>query len=249
MIHPRFLSMVFLLLAATAALADDAPEPKPAPAQPASDYQNRFREQSAKVLSQSEFNKLRAEEEDDWSLMRTLLKAIASIGKFFANLPGWLYWTLVIWMVLALLAIMAHLIYTLVKLIGASRGGAQSPGQAAAIHGELLGVRNLDHQWVFAEANRLAAAGQPEAAIRHFYVGCILWLDRKQHVTFRKSKTNHDYARELAKRPAMASAFTRMTNLFETTAFGEAPATQADCQSMAELSRQLSHELDPSAKI
>ena len=121
-----------------------------------------------------------------------------ALGNLHDSIP-WLYWTLVSWMVLTLVAILAHLIYTLVTLIGGAKRGDLAVQGRQKISGELLGIQDLDFDKVYAEARRLLAASDWIAATRYFYVAAILWLDREGAIVFKRSKTNADYVAELAR--------------------------------------------------
>ena len=83
-------------------------------------------------------------------------------------------------MILALVAILVHLIYTLWKLLTGQRLGPGDERRLAGRGGgELLGIRDLDFDSVYAQARRLLAAADWPAATRYFYVTAILWLDRQ----------------------------------------------------------------------
>ena len=72
--------------------------------------------------------------DDPYAFWRRLREWILSVLKLvtsaLSGLPGWVSWMIVAWMLLALAAILAHLIYTLWKLLGgtswASRAGASA---------------------------------------------------------------------------------------------------------------------------
>ena len=81
------------------------------------------------------------------------------VGGVLKGLPEWLFWAVFVWMVLALVAILAHLIYTLVMLLRGTSSPLRSNLKGGRISGELLGIRDLDFDTVHAEARRLLAAG------------------------------------------------------------------------------------------
>jgi len=176
----------------------------------------------------------------DW--ISSILKQVTSA---LADLPGWVFWMIVAWMVLALAAILAHLIYTLWKLLGgtswASRAGASARGRP----GELLGIRDLDFDSVYGEARRLMTAGDWLAATRYLYVAAILWLDRQGWIAFHTSKTNWDYVGELRARDQIQGPFRRLTDCFESIVYGGQSATVSTSREMANTVQGLLHGSAP----
>jgi hypothetical protein len=171
-------------------------------------FRDRARSAVRDVLAKREFADLHS---DPYAAWRRFFEWIGGLFKRLAdainNLPQWLYWTVVSWMVLTLLAILAHLIYTLVTLLRGTKRADRNSYDRDRISGELLGIQDLDFDKVYAEAKRLLAAGEWTAATRYFYVAAILWLDREGAIVFKRSKTNADYIAELARSagvPALA---------------------------------------------
>jgi hypothetical protein len=163
------------------------------------DYHNRARAAVRDVLASREFADLHS---DPYVVWRRIYEWIGGLFERLADairtLPPWLYWTVVTWMVLTLVAILGHLVYTLTKLLRGTTREPRGAERCDKIAGELLGIQDLDFDKVYAEARRLLAAGDWTAATRYFYVAAILWLDRQGAIVFKRSKTNADYIAELA---------------------------------------------------
>ena len=195
------------------------------------------------VLARPEFADLHA---DPHALQRLIaqwfLSLFERIHSVIRHLPPWLLWIIVAWMVLTLLAILAHLIYTLWKLLGGlSRPSAA--GSSARRRGmELLGIRDLNFDSVYAEACRLMTAGDWLAATRYYYVAAILWLDRQGAIAFRPSKTNGDYLGELRAQTGLQGPFGRLTERFESIIYAGQAATAATSRDMADILEGLLHE-------
>ncbi len=218
-------------------------------------YRDRARTAVHDVLARREFADLHSDPYAAWRQILTWIGTLFQrLGNALKGLPPWLFWIVVAWMVLTLLAILAHLIYTLATLLrGTSRAGNNRGGRDK-IAGELLGIKDLDFDKVYAEARRLLAAGDWPAATRYFYVAAILWLDRQGWIVFKRSKTNCDYIAELSRRagvlalagfspqsPSTIAAqrcpggtptrreegFRRLTELFEPIVYGGRPPTAA----------------------
>ena len=124
-------------------------------------------------------------------------------------------------MILTLVAILAHLIYTLWKLLTGQRLG---PGDERRLAGrgdrELLGIRDLDFDSVYAEARRLLAAADWPAATRYFYVAAILWLDRQGWIVFRPVEDESRLYRRVAGRTRPCKAgFRQLDRGFRVRSF------------------------------
>lgn len=195
------------------------------------------------VLARSEFADVH---QDSYAYWRRVILWIASvfgaIASTLGSLPVWLLWTIVVWMVLALAALLAHLLYTLWQLLGTSSRGAPSGDASRRREGELLGIRDLDFDTVYAEANRLLTAGDWLSATKHLYVAAILWLDRQHWITFKPAKTNRDYLGELRRASRLEGIFGRLTQCFELIVYGGRPATTSTSHDMAKIVEGLLHE-------
>jgi Domain of unknown function (DUF4129) len=160
-----------------------------------------------------------------WAKLSSLLESfLTHAANALQALPSWATWLVLVWMTVTLLAIFAHAAYTLLSI---GRGGVdrrKAPGEGA--ESELLGIRDLDFDRVFAEA--LAARGRRDfpRAIRYGYGAAILWLDQVSWLSFAASKTNRDYVAELRAKPSGAPIFARMTCVFEEVTYGARGATE-----------------------
>ena len=231
----------------TAAVANQANVPDGvahAPRRDASASHLKTRATIDEVLKRREFADLNT---DPYAAQRSILKWISdllhAIVRPLKNLPAWLLWVIVGWMVLALLAILAHLLYTLWMVSGgASLRRFGGKGARQRLQGELLGIRELDFDVVYAEARRLLAEGNWPAATKYLYVAAILWLDRQGCIVFRSSKTNSDYLHELHQRQRCQTEFRRLTVCFESIVYGGRSATGESSQEMAHTIEDLLHE-------
>lgn len=246
-------SAVVLALALSGALAQGAPLVLDRPGTPtassskldtdATAEHRRARTAIEDVLTQPEFANLRQDSNAAWRrVLQWLQSLFEGLDSAFKHVPAWLLWMIVAWMFLALLAILAHLIYTLWGLMGGLSGppGADSPIRRHP--GELLGVRELDFDIVYAQAGRLLAGGDWLAATRHYYVAAILWLDRQGAVAFQLSKTNRDYIEELRTQAVLQGLFGRLTNSFEQVVYAGQAATASTSRDMADAVQGLLHE-------
>ena len=209
-------------------------------------YHQQARLSVEKVLAKPEFADLLADPPAWWlALLAWLTRVAESIASFFQTVPGWLWWTIVIWLILALSAILGHFIYVLYGMIVSSAARWRPGGEGKEDRGELFGIRELDFDAVYQRARELLAAGEWSNATRYLYVAAILWLDRQGWVSFKVSKTNYDYLAELARQPAHRARFGELTDRFESTVYGGQPCTAANCQQMASQLEVLLREVIP----
>ncbi len=204
------------------------------------------REAVAQVLTQPEFRRVHDESQSWGEWLMEKLKALVSwLGNKLWALPAWLSWLIVIWMLLTLVAILAHLVYVVISQIGAGPGRRLDPRRAK---GRIYSVRKENFDAVLAEAQRHIEAGDWMAAVRYFYVAAILWLDRHGKVHFREFKTNHDYIRELTPHAGAQSLFRTLTRSFDLAVYGGQPPSQDTCRAMAAGLESLQREAGPADK-
>jgi hypothetical protein len=206
-------------------------------------YRQIARSAIQEVLARREFADLHADPYAFWRMIGDWIdRFFERVDGFLKGLPPWLFWIVFVWMVLTLLAILGHLIYTLVMLLRGISSPLRSNPQSGRIAGELLGIKDLDFDTVLAEARRLLAAGDWPAATRYFYVAAILWLDRQGWIAFKKSKTNRDYIDELASRSRIQGSFRRLTADFEPIVYGGRTPESSTIHDIATTVESLLHE-------
>ena len=174
------------------------PVPPPSPAPPPSPFHQRTRAAIREVLAQREFADLSG---DPSAAMRRFLRWIESLlgrlGSAIHSLPEWVGRLIVVWMVLALVAILVYNLYLLVITLRGAGRSSSAGGRRRAHPGQLLGVPELDFDAIYAEARRLLAAGDWLAATKYLYVAAPLARPAGA-IAFRLSKTNRDYLGELS---------------------------------------------------
>jgi hypothetical protein len=206
-------------------------------------YHQQARNAIQDVLARREFADLHADPYAFWRIVLHWLDSLFQrIGAVLKGMPEWLFWVILVWMVLTLAAILAHLMYTLVMLLRGTSSPLRANPKGSGLGGELLGIRDLDFDTVYAEARRLLAAGDWPAATRYFYVAAILWLDRQGWIVFKRSKTNRDYIDELAPRARIQGSFRRLTADFEPIVYGGFSPRSSTIHQMATTVEGLLHE-------
>jgi hypothetical protein len=201
----------------------------------------RAREAAAEVLAQPEFRRVHDDSRSWTEWMMDKLKSMAAwLHDRLWELPVWLSWLIIVWMLLTLVAILAHIVYIIISQFGT--GSGRRPGRRAA-QGRVYGVRKESFEAVLAKARMHFEAGRWAAAVRYFYVAAILWLDRHGKVHFRESKTNHDYIRELAPHADAQQRFRTLTQSFDVTVYGGQAPTENTCQAMVATLESLRSEV------
>jgi hypothetical protein len=95
----------------------------------------------------------------------------------------------------------------------------------------ILGERLAEHETsrdIFAEAERLAAAGDLRAAIRKGYIAVLCELGDRKVIGLEHHKTNRDYLRDVRKKRAIHQEMTGLTNSFERHWYGFGEAGESD---------------------
>jgi hypothetical protein len=131
-----------------------------------------------------------------------------------------LFWVLMGWMVVTLVAILVHIAYTAVAAWRVrDRGGAPRPTAAAAAAPP---PPDTAEAWD-AEARRAAAEGRLRDAAVALYQAVVLRLDARGVVRREQAKTPGEYRREARRDPVAGPAFTAFLRQFEPVAFGGRP--------------------------
>lgn len=205
-----------------------------APALHSSEHQ-RARAAVEQVLAEPEFADLNPDAGPPW-WVEWLKPVFEAIRDFFAGLPDWLFWVVIVWMILTLVAIALHLVWVLIGTLG---GGGATPPERRPHAGQMLGIADLEFDSVYDRAQQLLQAGDWAAAVRYLYVATLLWLDRSGRVRFRPSKTNRDYLSELRTDPPVCEPFVDLTRLFEHAVYRGDAVDQGACHRMHQLLQRI----------
>lgn len=192
------------------------------------------RETAREVLSRAEFAQSAAEQPGWWkAFLEWLRDLLGGVGRAARSLPEWVFWLIVVWMVLALVAALVHMLWTLYQLLAPGGAGAATGNER--LRGEILGIRDLDFDGVLAQGRALLEQGRFADAVRHFYVAAILELERHGALAPTPAKTNRDYVRELAAAPRWQPSFQELTSRYERSAYSGQPTDRAQCDAMLAL--------------
>ncbi|MCA9439476.1 MAG: hypothetical protein KC964_01625 [Candidatus Omnitrophica bacterium] len=207
------------------------------------DHQTKTVETVREVLSRAEFRDL---QEVHWKLPRWLAhffeSVMGAIGDAIGGLPPWVGVIILIWLVLALVAIIVHLLYVLYTTLapGPSSGKGSSERDGRPV--EILGIRDLEFNAIYRQAQSFIAEKKWFEATKHLYVAAILYLIDKQFLDYVHSKTNRQYLADLQKKPVIADEFASLTQIFEPRVYGETEADESSCTEMNLILQRLANE-------
>jgi hypothetical protein len=129
-----------------------------------------------------------------------------------------LYWTLVFLCVAVLAALLAHITWTVRRLlfVGAADGGdSRDRG-----HRERLSATYHE------EALRRAAVGDFTEAIRHLFLSLVYHYDESGRVSFQRAYTNREYLKLFADRPEAHTELRVFVDALDQHWYGVSPADQ-----------------------
>ncbi len=179
------------------------------------------------------------------------LGAVGEIGQWIAdryfeviewirNLPAWAQVLVIGWMILTLLAVLAHIIYTLLTATGRWRF---EPGRGGRDAGQMIhGVAGADALEIEQRARHLAGRQRWADAVRHLYVAALFRLHEAGIVRPRPSMTNGAYLRAISKHGLPHDRFIAMTQRFEAVAYGGRPASVQEYEQMLKLYERWRHD-------
>jgi hypothetical protein len=194
------------------------------------------------ILSESRFS-------ERWSLWQWLREKLLSgmdldwsFNSTFWRVVGWI---VVTWCGLTLVAILAHLIWTIWTLVGGSswRRGA-SPRDA---HFRKPGQLSC-HQLV-GKMRQLAEDGQYRQALAVMMLALLRRLEELGAVSFHESKTNGDYVREYSPAFAGRDDFSRFVTSFDSAIYGRATKDEEAYTSLHALFEQMGSNVEKRQEI
>jgi hypothetical protein len=147
-----------------------------------------------------------------------------------------LLWTLFIWGILTLLAILAHLIWT-IYILARPGGRDRRTGEGAILLSPAMETMPVDQ--LIARAQELAAKGLFVEALGFLMVSILRRLEGAGLIGFHKSKTNGDYVREYPAENPTKAQFGKFVLAFEKTVYGGGICSQEFFNNMHKLSEEI----------
>jgi hypothetical protein len=213
-----------LLVALATALAAAAPLAAPGQAAPSPGHQadvsyerssaQEIRSAARQIMDQPQFR----ERQSVWERLRQkLFELLAGLNRDWSPNFRVIGWILFGWCVLALLAVLGHMIWSIVALIRTRRQGG-----AAGISsvGGIISPADRSFEDLYSEMLALARSGDFRHAISLMLPALVRWLDDKGALRIHPSKTSGDYAREYPPGQPGRQSFRQFTNQFDAVVYG-----------------------------
>jgi hypothetical protein len=143
-------------------------------------------------------------------------------------------WVVILWCILTLLAIFAHLAWTIWLLVRPQRGAPGSELPAGAEDYE-----NASFEQLWERSAELARHSAFRAAIGVLLVALLRQLDALKVLHFHKSKTNGEYVREYPGQRAGRLEFVQFVAAFERNVYGGSPVAGPTYATMTTLAKQV----------
>ena len=157
-------------------------------------------------------------------------------GKSLARI---VLWIVTIWYVLALVAIPAHFIWTIIVLIRPSRSaGRDTP------HDDMFSeLSRCSYEELRRRIDALAREGRFRPAVGAMMLALLRWLDRYRVVVFHESKTNADYLGEYPARRPEKAKFRNFVAAFDGTIYGGRTCDRRLFDRMSGLFKEISKDV------
>ena len=150
---------------------------------------------------------------------------------------GWakfIVWILLIWCVLTLVAILAHLIWTVGLLVWPNTRRQDVMSGSGSER-----VRSMSFEELYERARELAEKGAFAEAISFMIAALLRLLDSVGTIRFHESKTNGDYVREYPSDHVGRNEFRQFVMVFEQTIYGRLHGDRQTYSKMNSLMEQI----------
>jgi len=156
-----------------------------------------------------------------------------------------LFWIVMVWCVLTLVAILAHFLWTAALFVGAKQGTGLASLQASSADSHF----DKSHEELLRLASQCALKHQYREAIGFQTLAAIKWLDSLKILSFHESKTNGDYLREYRLEAPGQTDFRDMLRLSELALYAGTLCNSQTYQTMKQLMERMHTHADQDAQI
>jgi hypothetical protein len=153
-------------------------------------------------------------------LLRWILKPFVWLFENTEGLPEFLRWVIVIAFAILCIALLAHILYTLIKAIGnPSLGGKHALTSASG--------REIDPKEFERQAADASAGGDYIGAVRLLFRAALRRLELFEQKKFRPGITNRELVNRYRKTP-LAESMQQFVSTIEMKWYGQMPCIEAD---------------------
>jgi len=153
------------------------------------------------------------------TFVQWLLESLSRIHKPDQPASGWqevLWWIVLIWCGLTVIAIVGHILWQVASLLGIRIGGRLRGTRARWARAP----RPESLEQIQARVRELAARGAFREAVSVMMLALVRWLEHAGLLAFHNSKTSGDYVREYPRASGGRDAFREFALTFDHIAYG-----------------------------
>jgi len=173
-----------------------------------------------------------------------LREKLGKWGRPDARLPRglgeFLFWAVIVWCLLTLLAIFIHFIWTIWMLVRRPKG----PGIAVGSEGLALYER-LSFEQLWEKSRELAQRAAYRDAAGVLLMALLRRLDASRVLRFHASKTNGEYLREYPGQTPGRPQFAEFVDAFERSVYGGVEVPKQTYETMNSLAQRVANDAVP----
>ncbi|MBN1347706.1 MAG: DUF4129 domain-containing protein [Phycisphaerae bacterium] len=148
---------------------------------------------------------------------------------------------IVVWCILALLAVLGHIVWVTITFL-LNRAGSRRGTHLLRVP---FGGGSLSYEELDAMMRRFAEQGAFRDAVSAMMAALLRWLDLTDVLRLHQSKTNGDYVREFPAELPARDEFRRFVLDFERTVYGGAPCDRLAYQELSGVFEQIRGHVQP----
>jgi hypothetical protein len=154
-----------------------------------------------------------------------------------------IFWAVTIWCVLALVAILIHLAWTIWVGVRPARDQRAPAGG----YGGADDITSPQELW--SRSQGLARAGKFPEALAMLLLALLRRLETKKIVSFHKSKTNGEYVAEYPRDLPGRREFAQFVEAFERSIYGGLPVARRTYETMTSTAERIIHDASEDTEI